>query len=166
MKKSNFLENSKYWITAFEYNQYLEFLKYLDDNKNKEIYITYYNYFGHKDKDYLILYCRPVPKKIKGGIFGYLILNNESKVNQQNNINIKVFKDDLVNRCYSEIDEYVLIKDFIYLKDLVEDNGTTEKSFSIRYIKKFLKMENIPSNVGNNIMEKIDSQNTLELEKI
>ena len=109
MKKSVHIKNTNYWITGFEYKQYLEFIKYLEENNKNNKYLTYYNYFDHIDKDYLILYCRPVPNKIKGGIFGYLILNEKSKVNNINNIHIKVFNDDLVNRCYSEINKYVII---------------------------------------------------------
>jgi hypothetical protein len=162
MKKSIFSKNTKYWITAFEYNQYLEFKKYLEEDNDNKKYLTYYNYFAHIKKDYLILYCRPVPKKIKGGIFGYLILNDKSEANDINGNHIKVFKDDLVNRCYSEIDEYILNDEFLNVKNLVENLGTTEKSFSIRYIKKFLKMENIPSNIGEHIIKELDKENEKE----
>ncbi len=166
MKNPLFIQYTKYWITAFEYNQYLEFKKYLEDNINinKSKYLTYYSFFDHSDKDYLILYCRPVPKKIKGGIFGYLILNNKSSVNDIDGIHIKVFNDDLVNRCYSEIDKYVINDNFLYICDIVGNLGIIEKSFSIKYIKKFLKMENIPSNIGDFIIKKLDEYNEKDSE--
>ncbi len=157
MKNSIFSQNSNYWICALDFKQYEEFIDYQKQNKP---YLTYYNLFFHNNDDILFLFCRSVPKKIRGGIFGYCKLENESQVN---NLNIKVFKDDLVNRCYSKIKEIKLIKDpykFLTLEELFDSgfNNITTKSFSVKYLKKFLLMINIPLIVGDYIKEQFEKK--------
>ncbi len=157
MKKSIFLDNSKFWICAFDFKQYEEFIEYQSQNKP---YLTYYNVFFNNINDILFLFCRSIPKKIRGGIFGYCVLENESQVN---NLNIKVFKDDLVNRCYSKIKDIKLIKDpseFLTLEELCDTgfDNITVKSFSNKYLKKFLLMTKIPQNIGDYIIEKYDKK--------
>ncbi len=151
------VNKSNFWICGFEYNQYLEFIEYLN-TKPKNIYLTFYHCFYNNDNDILFLYCRSVPKKIKGGLFGYCVLKDISK---PNNIKVKVFKDDLVNVCYNEIEEIktLQVEDFLLLEDLFENsNLTTHKSFSIKYIKKFLRMENIPIPLGEFIQTSLDNK--------
>jgi hypothetical protein len=157
MKKSIFSQNSSYWTCAFDFKQYEEFLNYQKENKP---YLTYYNLFFHNNNDILFLFCRSVPKKIKGGIFGYCILENESQVN---NLKVKVFKDELVNRCYSKIKEIKLIKDpykFLTLEELFDCgfNNITTKSFSVKYLKKYLLMINVPLETGDYIKEQFEKK--------
>ena len=157
------VNKSNFWICGFEYNQYLEFIDYLNTNPDK-LYLTFYHCFYNDDNDILFLYCRSVPKKIKGGLFGYCVLKDISK---PNNMKIKVFKDDLVNVCYNEIKEVktlkVKVEDFLLLEDLFENsNLTTHKSFSIKYIKKFLRMENVPIPLGEYIKSQLDKKFKIE----
>ena len=56
----------------------MEFIEYLN-TKPKSIYLTFYHCFYNNDNDILFLYCRSVPKKIKGGLFGYCVLKDISK---------------------------------------------------------------------------------------
>jgi len=164
MKKSIFLKNSKYWICGFEYNMYEEFVNYIkNNNNNDDKYLNYYHYFDHYDGDILFLFCRSVPKKIRGGIFGYCILDGESKENKSEGKYISVFKDNLIDRCYSKIKEIKKVNNsdqFLTLEELFAFNNLdiTHKSFSGKYIKKFLRMENIPENIGDYILKIFDEK--------
>ena len=168
MKNSIFFQGkSKYWICGFEYTHYLEFKEYINNNP-KNLYITYYNYFSHIENDILFMFCRSNKKTIKkGGFFGYCILKGESQINKKNDVNIKVFKDDLVNRCYSEIKDinFIPIDNIISLDDTFE-NISQSRSFYRKYIKKFLTLENIPKEIGEKIYEKIlDKIEKLEVDE-
>ena len=161
MKKSIFLKNSKYWICGLEYKMYEEFVNYI--NANQEKYLNYYHYFDHYDGDILFLFCRSVPKKIRGGIFGYCILDGESKENRSEGKYISVFKDNLIDRCYSKIKDIKKVNNsdqFLTLEELFVFNNLnlTHKSFSGKYIKKFLRMENIPENIGDYIIKIFDEK--------
>ena len=144
---------SNYWICAFEYNQYIEYIDYIINNKTKKIYLPSLMPFNGKQGDIVFLYhkfCKI--GKIKGGIFGYAILD---KINEPTTINI--FKDALNNRYCFKIKKIVINNNpVIDLADILLSNKEfTVKTFLAKYIKKFLLVENMKFNIGEYFEKKI-----------
>ena len=152
----------QYLIVAIEYSMYEKYIEYFKKNPFKK-YITYCNNVIHNNGDILLLYSRHVSKKIRAGICGYAILNNESKT-KPNTLD-KIVDDKLEIGFYSEISKIVFINNFISLENIFKNAKITisVKSFSTIYIKKILYVQLIPENCGKAIYQEINKKDNIKI---